>query len=71
MVEAQTGDLMIIMKFYIALITIMQKTQTVEDGNFGTSQVWELFFLDTPILKNVLPNSLIRVQTTLQHTGNL
>ena len=32
---------------------------------------FENFFFDTPILKNVLPDSLIRVQTTLQHTGNL
>ena len=31
-----------------------------------------LVFFDTPILKNVLPDSfIIRVQTTLQHTGNL
>ena len=105
------------LKFYIALINITQKTQTVADGNFvdcktvriflspqgsRTSRTqdsfsmlywflywfWEKtqlfcslvilglfkfenFFFDTPILKNVLPDSLIRVQTTLQYTGNL
>ena len=53
-------------------VLILRKNPTVlKSSNFGTFQVWELLFFDTPILKNVLPDSLIRVQTTLQHTGNL